>query len=209
MAAALLGGAANNKATLGELQSTIARQAGHMARLINDLVDGCRASTGKFALARSTIDLATVIKLAVETCHSSMVSRRHTLTIELPPGPMLVNADVVRLTQVFANLLDNASKYTPECGRIAVSVTARLQWWDIVIADNGIGIPADVLPTIFRLFVQDPRAVALHHSGLGVGLAVVHELVTAHGGAVEARSAGKGLGSSFTVTLSRVDTAQS
>ena len=209
MAAALLEGAADNKATLVKLQSTIARQAGHMARLINDLLDGCRASTGKFALARGIIDLGTVVKLAVETCQSAMAARRHTLTIELPPAPMLVNADAIRLTQVLTNLLDNACKYTPEGGQIVLSVTERLQWWDIVVADNGIGITADVLPTIFRLFVQEPRAVAIHRTGLGVGLAVVHELVTAHGGTVEARSAGTDLGTAFTVTLSRFDGAAS
>jgi len=134
-----------------------------------------------------------------------MAKRRHTLTTALPRTPMLVKADATRLAQVLTNLLDNACKYTPEGGQIVLSVAARQQWWDIVVTDNGIGISPDVLPTIFRLFVQDPRAVAIDRSGLGVGLAVVHELVTAHGGTVEARSAGKDLGSSFTVTLSNAD----
>jgi diguanylate cyclase (GGDEF)-like protein len=209
MAAALLEGAANNKATLSELQSTITRQTEHMNRLINDLLDGCRASTGTFALARSVIDLASVVEIAVETCQAAMAQRQHVLTVELPSAPALVKADPMRLTQVLTNLLDNACKYTPEGGRIVLSVTERLQWWEIVVADNGIGIPADVLPTIFRLFVQDPRAVAIHRSGLGVGLTVVHELVIAHGGTVEARSPGKDLGSSFTITLSKADAGQS
>jgi len=134
-----------------------------------------------------------------------MARRHHTLTIELADTPMLVKADATRLAQVLSNLLDNACKYTPEGGQIRLSVTARLQWWEIVVVDNGIGIAADVLPTIFRLFVQDPRAVAIHHTGLGVGLAVVRELVTAHGGTVEARSGGPDLGSSFTVTLAKAE----
>jgi len=205
MAAGLLEHAANDKATLSELQSTITRQARHMARIIDDLLDGSRASTGKFTLERSIIDLATVVTSAVETCQPAMAKRRHTLTTALPPTPMLVKADATRLAQVLTNLLDNACKYTPEGGQIVLSVAARRQWWDIVVTDNGIGISPDVLPTIFRLFVQDPRAVAIDRSGLGVGLAVVHELVTAHGGTVEARSAGKDLGSSFTVTLSNAD----
>jgi len=205
MAAGLLEHAANDKATLAELQSTITRQAKHMARLIDDLVDASRASTGKFTLRTSVIDLAAVVKVAVESCETTMARRHHTLTIELADTPMLVKADATRLAQVLSNLLDNACKYTPEGGQIRLSVTARLQWWEIVVVDNGIGIAADVLPTIFRLFVQDPRAVAIHHTGLGVGLAVVRELVTAHGGTVEARSGGPDLGSSFTVTLAKAE----
>lgn len=193
-----------DRSMLAELHSTIARQTAHMARLVGDLLDASRASTGKFRLDRSIIDLTTVLEAAVETRRPAIADRRQTLTVRLPPPPISVNGDTVRLTQVFSNLLDNASKYTPEGGQIVLSVAARLECWVIVVADNGIGITPDVLPTIFGLFVQDPRAVAIHHGGLGIGLAVVRELVTAHGGTVEARSAGKDLGSELIVTLSNL-----
>jgi diguanylate cyclase len=112
-----------------------------------------------------------------------------------------VSGDPVRLAQVFSNLLDNASKYTPKGGEIALALVVDGRTMTITVSDNGIGITAEALPHIFDLFKQDERALAVHNRGLGIGLAVVRELVEAHGGKVVAQSAGSDLGSRFMVTL--------
>ncbi len=186
---------------LARLQGVIKRQVTHMGRLIDDLLDGSRISTGKFRLQSSTVDMAAIFGVAVETCEPAMGSRLQQFTMRLPPGPLDVQGDAVRLTQIFSNLLDNASKYTPQGGKIALDVQVFDRTIVTTVSDNGIGITAAALPRIFDLFVQDARALALHSGGLGIGLAVVRELVDAHGGTVVGRSAGKDLGSEFIVTL--------
>jgi signal transduction histidine kinase len=142
-----------------------------------------------------------ILAQAVEACQPAMDLRQQTLTTQLPPGPLTVRGDSVRLTQAFTNLLDNACKYTPEGGAIVLAATQRGQALEVRVSDNGIGVSADALPRIFDLFVQDPQAFALYNGGLGIGLAIVRELVEAHGGTVVGQSAGKDLGSTFVVTL--------
>ncbi len=186
---------------LARLQGVIKRQVTHMARLIDDLLDGSRISTGKFRLERGSVDLANIIGVAVETCQPAMDARLQRFTMQSPPGPLDVYGDSVRLTQIFSNLLDNASKYTPTGGTIALDVKVIDDTIAITVSDNGIGITAAALPRVFDLFAQDPHALALHSGGLGIGLAVVSELVEAHGGTVVGDSAGKDLGSEFVVTL--------
>jgi signal transduction histidine kinase len=137
----------------------------------------------------------------VETCRPALDSRSQSLTIDLAPAPLLVLGDPLRLGQIFSNLLDNASKYTPKGGAIRLSAVVLEGALRITVSDNGIGITADALPDIFELFTQDARAVALYNGGLGIGLAVVRDLVEAHGGTVMASSAGHDLGSDFVVTL--------
>ncbi|MDQ2989377.1 MAG: diguanylate cyclase [Pseudomonadota bacterium] len=190
---------------LARLQGVIKSQVAHMARLIDDLLDGSRISTGKFRLERCTVDVAGILRMAVETCQPAMDKRLQNFRMELPSGPLKMHGDPVRMVQVFSNLLDNASKYTQQGGDITLAVAAHGQTMRITLTDNGIGITPAALPHIFDLFVQDPHAVAVHSGGLGIGLAVVRELVEAHGGTVVARSTGARLGSQFIVTLPITD----
>ena len=184
-----------------KLQETINSQVSHMARLIGDLLDGSRVSTGKFRLDRSSIDLCPILELAIETCLPAMDARHHRFTRNVPDSPMMVHGDAVRLVQVMGNLLENSAKYTPENGEIAMDVEVLSDTVTITVSDNGIGITEQALPHVFDLFVQDMHATVHHQGGLGIGLAVVRELVQAHGGTVVAMSPGKGLGSRFVVTL--------
>lgn len=190
------------------LQGVIKRQVAYMVRLIDDLLDGSRISTGKFRLQRGTVDLANVLANAVDTCRPAMTQRLQRFTMGAMSGPIHLHGDAVRLTQVFINLLDNASKYTPKGGVISL-LTETLDG-DVVVTvlDNGVGITEEALPRIFDLFVQDAHALEIHNGGLGIGLAVVRELVEAHGGTVIARSAGRGHGSRFVVTLPIEDAAE-
>jgi diguanylate cyclase len=183
------------------LQATIARQVGQMGRLIGDLLDGSRVSAGKFRLERSAIELGPVVATAIETVKPAMDGRKHRFTATLPDQPLCIHGDAMRLVQAIGNLLENAAKYTPEGGEISLSLAPRGAMAEIVIADNGIGISAEALPHVFELFVQDKHAVAVSREGLGIGLAVVRDLVEAHGGSVVANSAGLGQGSEFVVLL--------
>jgi len=201
LAARMLTRAGTDEQLLAKLQATINGQLAHMARLIGDLLDGSRISTGKFRLERTMIDLAGVFELAIETCQPAIDVRRQHFRHLGAGGPINVHGDAVRLVQVFSNLLENSAKYTPEEGRIAMQVQVRGDQAVITISDNGIGISAQALPHVFDLFVQDDHAAAHNQGGLGIGLAVVRELVEAHGGSVVANSAGVGLGSEFVVTL--------
>ncbi len=201
--ASLLGHARIEAPQLARLQGIIERQVAHMSRLIGDLLDGSRASAGKFRLDWHVVDLLQVVDAAVQMTRPLMDKRMQRFTMHQPTVPVLVNGDVVRLTQVVSNLLDNASKYTPDEGEIRLVLAANGQAATVTVKDNGIGIKPEVLPHIFDLFVQDPAAsaFALNSHGLGIGLAVVRDLVEAHGGTVTATSDGPGLGSEFVVTL--------
>ncbi|HMA10028.1 MAG TPA: HAMP domain-containing sensor histidine kinase, partial [Ramlibacter sp.] len=152
-------------------------------------------------LERTVVDLSDIIDLALETCRPAMAERNHRFSAVMPPGPIKVLGDPVRLGQVFGNLLGNASKYTPEGGEISLQAAVTADTVSITVADNGIGISAAALPHVFDLFVQDARATVISPGGLGIGLAVVRELVYAHEGSVVARSAGPDRGSQFVVTL--------
>ena len=186
---------------LKQLQETINGQVSHMARMIGDLLDGSRISTGKLRLERRILDLSGVLDLAIESCLPVIEARHHRFQRLGTSGPLSVDGDALRLTQVFTNLLQNAAKYTPEGGEISLAAVALGKAVTVTISDNGIGITAQALPHVFKLFAQDEHAIAHDQSGLGIGLAVVHELVEAHGGSVAASSAGKDLGSQFVVTL--------
>ncbi len=201
MAAGMLNLSGTDEARLTRLQDTIQAQVTHMARLVDDLLDGSRISTGKLRLEYSAVELAGILTLAKQTCEPAMQARKQHFDIDLPAPPVITQADPVRLAQVFSNLLDNASKYTQAGGHITLSLVTQDNNAIVTVADNGIGITAEALPHIFDLFVQDAGALALHSGGLGIGLAVVRELVEAHGGSVVVRSDGRGKGSTFVVTL--------
>lgn len=201
MAAELLKRASANETLLAHLQRMIEEQVACMTRLIDDLLDLARGSTGKFRLERRKVDMNAVLRLAIERTASAVETRRQHLNIELPLAPPYTDGDPVRLAQIFGNLLDNASKYTPEGGEISLRMATEGETIVVTVSDNGIGITAEALPHIFELFVQDERNPAAHSTGLGIGLAVVHDLVEAHGGTVVAKRAGADLGSEFVVRL--------
>lgn len=201
-AAELIDRPATHDPRLARLQAVIKRQVTQMARLIDDLLDGARINTGKFRLVRRTVDLGTIVDTAVEAARPAIDRREQSLTIERPSAPIALHADDVRLVQVVTNLLDNASKYTPRRGTIRLVVGAVVEGRvTVTVFDDGIGITAEALPRIFDLFVQDAHAVEVDGGGLGIGLAVVRELVEGHGGTVAVTSDGKGCGSRFVVTL--------
>jgi signal transduction histidine kinase len=192
---------ARTEEELTKLQQTINSQVSHLARLIGDLLDGSRINTGKLRLERRIVDLSGILDLAVQTCLPAIEARHHRFLRLGTPGPLSVDGDALRLVQVFSNLLQNAAKYTPDGGEISLAIAAAGDAVTLTVSDNGIGITAQALPHVFELFVQDEHAMAHDQGGLGIGLAVVRELVEAHGGTVVAHSAGKGLGSEFVVTL--------
>jgi diguanylate cyclase (GGDEF)-like protein len=200
-ASMLTGGAGQAGPSLARLSAIIETEVKHMARLIDDLLEGSRVSTGKLRLELGQVDLQEVLAQAVETCRPLMESRQQELTLARPAGPVNLRGDPVRLRQIVNNLLDNASKYTGKGGSISVAMAVQEQSATITVADNGVGIAPEVLSPIFEMFVQDARDSALSNGGLGIGLAVVRDLVQAHGGTVGATSAGKHLGSQFIVTL--------
>lgn len=202
-AAALLAheGDGDSESILPQVQGVIERQVRHISRLLDDVFDAARVNTGKFTLKCENIDLAGVFDAAIEGARPAMEARRQQLRVQLPEGALSLYGDAVRLTQVFSNLLDNASKYTPNGGAIEFAVTVVDATVVITLTDSGIGITAAAMPHIFELFAQDMHAVDFDGLGLGIGLTVVRELVAAHGGSVSASSPGAGLGSRFVVTL--------
>ncbi|HWT70843.1 MAG TPA: ATP-binding protein [Oxalicibacterium sp.] len=201
MAATLIERMPDASPQLINLQGIVARQVQHMARLLDDLLDAARVSSGKITLSVAVIPLREAMERAVETAQPRIDERRQHLTLVLPATEILVEADPVRLTQIFSNLLSNASKYTRDGGRIRFSVALAEDNAVVLVEDNGDGMQADMLPHIFDLFTQGPRSLARSEGGLGIGLNVVRNLVHMHGGQVEANSPGPGKGSRFTVTL--------
>ena len=200
-AAATLGNAQMNGTMLPRVQAVIERQVVHMTRLVDDLLDVSRTSTGKLRIDRARVDIAAVVDAAIDASRPAMDTHPQRLAVEQSVDPIEVDGDAARLVQVLGNLLDNASKYTPGGGEIRLSVQARGDAVLIAVADSGIGIPQESLPRIFEPCVQGPHAIGLNGTGLGIGLTVVRELVEAHAGTVQATSAGSGLGSEFVVTL--------
>lgn len=184
-----------------EMLTTIDREVTHMARLISDLLDVSRVSTGKLRLERQMVDMSKIIGEAVETCRPAMDVRLQAFVVQVPTTVLPVYGDAVRLAQVLGNLLDNASKYTPAGGVIGLMVEVVEDEIVMTVSDDGIGISAEALPEVFEPFMQDTRAIAFNGLGLGIGLTLVRELVESHGGGVVARSRGAGLGSEFVVTL--------
>ena len=190
-----------SKGLMEEVQDLIERQLAHMSRLVEDLLDSARVSTRKLPVKMSTVDIVDVLSSAVSACHPVMAAKHQLLTTRFPPSLLNIQGDAVRLGQIFCNLLDNASKYTPEGGEISLVGKASSEAVVITVSDNGSGISQGRLARIFDLFGQDERALAIGSGGLGIGLGVARDLVEAHGGTIVAHSTGKNLGSEFIVTL--------
>ena len=189
---------------LESMREVIERQTRHMARLVDELLDVSRIATGKLSLQLKPMDLMTVVNRAVEVARSTIDLHKHQLEVVLPTHPILLEGDEVRLTQVFANLLTNAAKYTQPGGQIRVVGEADGDTLRVYVDDTGIGIPKDMLSRVFGLFVQVDFSLERSQGGLGVGLALVRRLVELHQGHVTAYSLGLGHGSRFTVTLPRL-----
>jgi signal transduction histidine kinase len=177
------------------------RQVGRMERLVDDLLDVSCLNAGKFSLRAERLDLASVVRDALETSRPLIDAAGHQTVVSLPPWPLPVDGDPTRLVQVLANLLNNAAKYTPDGGQIWVSAERSGDEAVVRVWDTGAGITADMLPRLFEMFAQADRTPGRSPGGFGIGLALVRRLVEMHGGRVEAQSAGPGHGSEFTVRL--------
>ena len=191
----------DNPALVKEMRAMMERQVQQMVRLVDDLFDVSRITRGTFELRQERVDLAAVAANAVETSRPLVDAAKHVLTVTLPSRPVFVEGDKTRLAQVLANLLNNSAKYTPESGQIGLTVERLGDQAVVRIRDNGIGIPAGMLGSVFEMFTQVNRAARASQSGLGIGLTLVRNLVEMHGGAVEAHSEGSGKGSEFVVRL--------
>ena len=174
-------------------------QAHHLSRLIEDLLDVARIDQGKISLKRERVTVQSIIDSAVDTSRPKIDAGGHDLTVEMPGTPIWLDGDFTRLSQVVSNLLTNAAKYTPSEGRIQVSANRVEDRVRIDVADNGVGVPEEMQVRVFDLFTQSKGPDDRSREGLGIGLALVRELVEMHEGAVELESAGVGSGSRFTV----------
>jgi PAS domain S-box-containing protein len=177
------------------------RQVNHMVRLVDDLMEVSRITRGKIDLQKQRVELAAVVGSAVETTRPLIDAAGHLLTVDLGAEPFELDADPVRLAQVFGNLLNNAAKYTPNGGQITLRAEQRGTHVVVSVRDNGGGIRPDVLGQVFDPFVQGERSYTRSKGGLGIGLTLARSIVALHGGTIEARSAGLGQGSEFTVRL--------
>jgi PAS domain S-box-containing protein len=179
----------------------IDRQLAQMSRLLEDLLDVSRIAHDKLALRLQRVELSEVVQDAIETCGPQLDAGKHALAVALPAGPIFLDADPVRLEQVFSNLISNAAKYTPPGGHIRVTGERRGDEVVVGVTDDGVGISPEMLPRLFEIFSQGERALERSQGGLGVGLSLVRGLLELHGGRVEAKSDGIGKGSEFTVHL--------
>jgi nitrogen-specific signal transduction histidine kinase/ActR/RegA family two-component response regulator len=179
----------------------ISRQLRHVVRLVDDLLDVARITRGQMSLRREPLELCSVVARAVEATAPLIEQRRHALEVDVPSSGLWVLADADRLTQVVANLLTNAARYTPPGGHLQLRARESDGNITLVVEDDGRGLPPDLIPRLFEPFVQGPRTLERSEGGLGLGLSLVRSFVEAHGGRVEARSDGPGRGSTFTVWL--------
>ena len=182
-------------------RKVIERQVRHLGRLVEDLMEVSRVASGKIVLRRQNVELSSVVHAAVETSRPVIEAAGHRLSVSLPPEPIHLDADPLRLSQILSNLLNNAAKFTPPGGRIALTAERSKDQMLLTVTDNGIGIPPEMRDAIFEMFTQVDRTTESGPSGLGIGLTLVRSFVQLHGGAVEARSAGPGMGSEFRVQL--------
>jgi two-component system CheB/CheR fusion protein len=197
-----------NKAEVDHLCAVIDRQVKQIVRLVDDLTDVSRITHGKIVLRRQAIDARELVARAVEENQPLVDRCGHHLFVKDPPEPVLVDGDAARLTQVFANLLNNAAKYTPPGGTIRVTTAVDGHQAVVSVCDDGCGIPRPMLSRIFELFEQIDNTPQRAHGGLGIGLTLVKQLVELHGGTVEARSNGPGRGSEFVVRLPLAATSE-
>ena len=182
-------------------RAMLERQVAQMVRLIDDLLDVSRITTGKLRVQRGPVELAQVVESAVEMSRPLVEKAKLELVVTVPDRPVLLDADPVRLAQVFSNLLNNAAKYTEAGGKVTLTATRHGDRIEVRVRDTGVGMPPEVLPRVFDLFTQVDKNLNRAQGGLGIGLALVRRLVELHDGTVRAASDGPGRGAEFTVTL--------
>ncbi len=187
-------------------REVINRQLTHLVRLVDDLLDVSRITRGKIQLRPTQLNIADVVLAAIETSRPLIESHAHDLAINLPSTPVMVRADGARLAQVFANLLNNAAKYTPDGGQLSLLVERDEDTVVVTVRDSGAGIPREMLAKVFDLFTQVDHSLDRSHGGLGIGLTLVRRLVEMHEGSVQAHSEGQGYGSEFVVRLPALHT---
>ncbi len=200
-AADLLSAPNQDEARIRKTSAVIKRQVAHMTGLVDDLLDISRVTRGLITLESNEIDLRDILSDAVDQVRPLVALRGHTLRFELPPAAAIVSGDRKRLVQVLANLLNNAAKYTPAGGHLSLTVTVHDRQVSVAVADDGIGMDAELVGRAFELFTQGKRNADRSQGGLGIGLALVKTLVELHGGTVRATSEGLDRGSQFVVTL--------
>ena len=193
----------SDNAQISQTCAIIARQVDHMTSLVDDLLDVSRVTRGLVSLSSQVLDLRAVVDDAAEQIRPLIAARRHRVVIDVPPAPAPVSGDHKRLVQVVANLLGNATKYTPEGGRIHLRLVADGATYLLTVTDDGIGMDAQLVKRVFDLFTQAERTPDRSQGGLGLGLALAKSLVELHGGSVDAHSDGLGHGSTFSVRLPR------
>jgi signal transduction histidine kinase len=194
---------------LSMARDVIDRQSRHLQRLVEDLSDLSRVREGKIQIEKGPTAIHTIISDAVEIAKPSIDAARHLLRVNLPEEKLFVSADATRLTQVFANLLNNAARYTPEGGDITLELRREASSAVITVSDNGIGIAEDMLTKIFDMYQQGNAPAARSKKGLGIGLALASRFIWLHEGSLEAFSAGEGKGSTFIVRLPLITVAHS
>jgi two-component system, chemotaxis family, CheB/CheR fusion protein len=191
----------DDRALVQQVTATMARQTQQLVRLVDDLLEVSRISGGKLTLRVTHVAIAEVVHDAVAAVRPFIDALEHQLTVAVPEEPLFVEGDAARLTQVVANLLHNAGRYTPTRGQIALAVCRVGEEVSISVRDNGVGIAPQALPDVFEMFYQASDTAALNSSGLGIGLTLAKKLVEMHGGAISAESSGLNAGSTFTVRL--------
>ncbi len=199
---------ASNPQRVKETAAIVARQAGHLAALLDDLLDVARVTRGLIELAHDPLDLRDVLTAAMEQVAPLVSSMSHEVCVNMADQPAWIGGDYKRLVQVVANILTNAAKYTPAGGRLDVQLRLAAGEVELKVSDNGVGMAPELVDKVFQLFVQGERSSNWSQGGLGVGLALVRSLVLAHGGSVSADSPGPGLGSTFAVRLPLRDVAE-
>jgi PAS domain S-box-containing protein len=182
-------------------QEVIERQVVQMTRLLDDLMDTARITRGVLEIKKTATELTQILRTAIETARPALEAKEQELSLDLPKEAVYLEADPVRLAQVFSNVLVNAARYTNSGGHIALTAAASDRDAVISIRDDGVGIPAELLPRLFDLYAQGPEAVKQHAGGLGIGLSLARGLLALHGGTIEARSEGPGKGSEFIIRL--------
>ncbi|HWW62230.1 MAG TPA: hybrid sensor histidine kinase/response regulator [Thermoanaerobaculia bacterium] len=185
----------------GEHARLIERQSRHLTRIVNDLLDLSRVVSGKIVLKPQIIDLGRLLEQSLETLQESARSHGVAIHLRMPPEPLIVKADPVRADQIITNVLTNAIKYTPEGGQVVVTLARDGEQAAIYVKDDGVGIAEDRIDTIFELFAQAENAIGRAQGGMGIGLALVRNLIELHGGTIDAKSDGIGKGSEFVIRL--------
>jgi signal transduction histidine kinase/ActR/RegA family two-component response regulator len=201
MANALLADMTEVHPNIARIHGVFERQITHMVRLVDDLLDASRVSCGKITLQLAPVSLSDIIDEAVETSQPGIERRHQQLQVRLPATPLIVEGDLIRLAQVFSNLLINASKFTQEFGHISITARRLGNSVEVCVGDDGAGIPAELQPFVFDLFTQGYRLLDRAQGGLGIGLSLVRTITHMHGGSATVTSEGSGKGSTFVITL--------